>query len=42
MIRTANAIKSIDTRYQRVIRARGYFPGEITTLKRPLPPDPVT
>jgi len=38
MIRTANAI---NTRYQQAIRARGYFPDKVTTLKKPLPPGPV-
>src|SRR6218665_713356 len=39
MIRTTNAI---NTRYQQAIRARSYFPDKVTTLKKPLPPGPVS
>ena len=42
MIRTTNTIKSINTRYQRAIRARGHVPNKAATLKTPLASDPVT
>ena len=33
MIRTTNAIESINVRYRRAMRARGHFPNEQAALK---------